>query len=144
MDFSTLSSSRDHEMIPKNDLSSRMQCSIEKRTVTIEMRRTKKKDNVVQTTVYPSLKEVEMTMRAPILIQQFTHLVYIPIALASLSENYPRLSYLLFEQDRTNTTRESRQTQEKRANSIRDRRSSRHKSKGFTVDLRGEIACFAW
>ena len=46
-------------------------------------------------------------MRVPILIQQFTHLVCILIALASLSETYPRLSFLLFGQDRKNTKRES-------------------------------------
>ena len=46
----------------KNDPSFQTQCSI--------------KNNVVQTTVYPSLPQVEMTMRAPVLIQQFTHVVH--------------------------------------------------------------------
>ena len=76
---------------------------------------------MVQTTVCPSLTQVEMTMNIPVLIQQFTHLVCISIALASLRENYPRVLHLLFEQDKKNTSRESIQTQEKRANSISDK-----------------------
>ena len=41
-----------------------------------------------------------MTMCASVLIQQLTHLVCISIALASLSETYRRLSYLLFGEDK--------------------------------------------
>ena len=45
--------------------------------------------------VYPSLTQIEMTMRAPFLVKQFTHLVCIQ-PLPSLSENYLRLLYLLW------------------------------------------------
>ena len=61
--------------------------------------------------LYSSLTQAEMTVRAPVLIQQFTHLVCIPIALASLSKNYPGLSYLLLGQDRKNATREKHKRQ---------------------------------
>ena len=61
--------------------------------------------------LYSSLTQVEMAMLASVLIQQFTHLVCIPIALSSLSKNYPGLSYLLFGQDRKVITREKHKRQ---------------------------------
>ena len=45
---------------------------------------------------YPSFTQIDVAMRAPVLVQQFAHLVYIPIA-PTLEINYLRLSYLLFE-----------------------------------------------
>ena len=72
--------------------------------------------------------------------QQFTHLVCILIALASLSNNYPRLSYLLFGKDRKNITRENTKHTDKAKNSeIHFRR----KAKNSSVTPRGRIACFA-
>ena len=71
--------------------------------------------NVVQTTIYPSLTQVEMTMRAPVLIWQFTHLVCIPIAFASLSENHPPLLHVFqtrqknYKRKQTNTRKTSKQ-----------------------------------
>ena len=88
MDSTALPISLHHGLEPKraynskhNTVSKKKQCYV---------RRT----NVIQTTEYPSLKQVEkMTMRAPVSIQYFTHLVCIPSALTPLSENYTRLSY---------------------------------------------------
>ena len=56
------------------------------------------------------VQAVEMTMRALVLVQQFTHLVCISIALASHSENYPRLSYLLSDKTKKCIKRKQRNT----------------------------------
>ena len=67
--------------------------------------------------------QIEMTMHAPVLVRQFTHLVRIPIALASLGGNYPRLSYLLCGQDRKiQQGRNTRHTDKGKHSGIRFRR----------------------
>ena len=104
-----------------------MQCSI-KKAVLCEAT---KKDNVVHTTVYSSLTQIEKWMRAPVLIQQFLHLVCIPIALAPLSGNYPRLSYLLCGQDRKNT----RHTDKGKHSRIRFRRKAKSPPSPSRIEL---------
>ena len=82
-------------------------------------------------------------MHASLLVQQFTHLVCITIALA-FSENYPRLSFLLFEHDR--------KIQQEKADKHKKNEEAVYatdiplgrKSNGFTVDLRGQTAYFVW
>ena len=82
-------------------------------------------------------------MHASLLVQQFTHLVCITIALA-FSENYPRPSYLLFEKDRKiqqgKTDKRKKNEQAVYATDIPLDR----KSNGFTVDLRGQTAYIVW
>ena len=83
-------------------------------------------------------------MHASVLIQQFTHLVCIAIALA-FSENYPRLSYLLFEQDRKiQQEKEDKHKKNEQTVYAIDIPLDR-KSNGFTVvDVRGQTAYFVW
>ena len=78
-------------------------------------------------------------MCAPVLIQQFTHLVCIPIALTPLSENYPRLSYLLFGRDRKIQEKDRKRTDKAKNSEIRFRREVKQSSVALWV----RIACFA-
>ena len=82
-------------------------------------------------------------MHASVLIQQLKHLVCISIALASLSENYRRLSYLLFGQDKTIQQEKVEKHKKNEQTVYSTRHSSRQRSNDFTVDLRGQIARFA-
>ena len=81
-------------------------------------------------------------MHASLLVQQCTHLVCITIALA-FSENYPRLSFLLFEHDRKIQEKADKHKKNEQAVYATDIPLGR-KSNDFTVDLQGQTAYFVW
>ena len=66
--------------------------------------------NEVVHTVYPSLAKLEETMHAPVLVQQFTHLIH--------SDRFYRLSYLLrqFAGKTVKIHNDRKQTKQKRKN----------------------------
>ena len=136
--LSVLLSSRLHELISKTTCHLKRNAVSKKRTVLCEADK-----RTTWCRVYPSLTQIETTMHASVLVQQFTHLVCITIALA-FSESYPRLSYLLFEQDR--------KIQQEKADEHKKNEQSVYatdipldrKNNGFTVDVRGQTAYFVW
>ena len=136
--LSVLLSSRLHELISKTTYHLKRNAVSKKRLVLCEADK-----RTTWYRVYPSLTQIETTMHASVLVQQFTHLVCITNALA-FSENCPRLSYLLFKQD-TEMQQEKADKRKKNEQAVyaTDIPLGR-KSNGFTVDVRGQTAYFVW
>ena len=90
--------------------------------------------------VYPSLTQVETTVPASVLLQQFTHLVCTPIALAS-NESHPCLSYLIWGIEDKTERYERENTRDIRTNGS-TAKSVWTESNVSSVTLWGRIACF--
>ena len=113
-----------HELVTKNDLSFQTQYNNKKNSTHSEATKTK------WCRLYPSLTQIEMTMHAPALVQQFTHLVH--------PNRSHRLSYLLRKiADMTKKYNKRKQTGTRKNEQTiyATRHFSCQKSNGFTVDL---------
>ena len=88
--------------------------------------------------LYPSLTQIEMTMHAPVLVQQFTHVVYevlsqsLSLPFVTASEN--------FGHGRKSTTKEKYETDKQRK---AQRNPFSTESKASSITLLDRIACFA-